>query len=151
MSSVLLTLSATAIGLLAGVMSTFCFVIMPGLARGTDQEFVRAMQHFNRSIQNLWFMYALLGSLLFPVLALFLADSRILTGIALACAAVAIGITAAGNIPMNNALDRASSDTPEEAHAAREAFERPWNRLNVIRTVISTGGFFVAVAACLAA
>jgi uncharacterized membrane protein len=151
MSSVLLTLSATAIGLLAGVMSTFCFVIMPGLARCTDQEFVHAMQSFNRAIQNLWFMYPFLGSIIFPALALFLADAKILTGIALACAVVAVAITGGANIPLNNRLDQAASDTPEEATAAREAFEKPWNRLNLIRTVIITGGFVVSVAACLAA
>src|SRR5699024_3443023 len=51
-------------------------------------------------------------------------------------------ITAAGNVPLNNALEAAGRhDDP----SARAVFEEPWIRLNTLGTVSSTAAFAAAV------
>ena len=60
-----------------------------------------------------------------------------------------LATTAAGNIPLNNTLERFDpvNRTPAEIDAARRAYERPWNRWHDVRTVSSTAAFILCVAA----
>ncbi|MEM7623259.1 MAG: anthrone oxygenase family protein, partial [Planctomycetota bacterium] len=52
--------------------------------------------------------------------------------------------TAAGNVPLNNRLDRVDAETPE-AHELWKHYLRVWTRLNHLRVIAS-----VAAVVCLA-
>lgn len=66
------------------------------------------------------------------------------------CSVLTFGITAAGNVPLNNALERAAIHTDAQQRSARHRFELPWNRRNLARTVTSTAALaFIALAAII--
>ena len=131
---VLLT-TIVAAGLQAGTYYVWACGVMPGLARADDPTFVTAIQHMNRAIVNPVFLATLLGTPLLAALALALGPHRGWLIVALVLAALTFLITMAANVPLNNAIDRATTDPT----AAREAFETTWVRWNILRTATSTG------------
>ncbi|MFB9311549.1 DUF1772 domain-containing protein [Nocardioides plantarum] len=138
----LLLAALVASGLQAGTYYTWASGVMPGLADTDDATFVSAMQHVNVAIVNPVFLASFLGA---PVLAAAgvvaaggPARPWVVAGLVLALATVAV--TAAGSIPLNDAL--AAVDPRSDGStlaAARETFEGPWARWNVVRTLTSTG------------
>jgi uncharacterized membrane protein len=141
-----LVAAAITLGLSAGLFYTYSASVMLGLGRSDDRTFVQAMQNINVAIVNPWFMAHFLGALILTVAtaALHLPEGGrpVLPWIlaALALYLVAIVVTATMNIPLNNALETArGASTPEALAAAREAFEGPWVRWNIVRSVASTG------------
>lgn len=141
-----LVAAAITLGLSAGLFYTYSASVMLGLGRSDDRTFVQAMQNINVAIINPWFMAHFIGA---PVLTAVAAalhlpkDGRaVLPWIlaALALYLVAIVVSGTQNVPMNNALEAArGASTPEALAAAREAFEGPWVRWNIVRSVASTG------------
>jgi uncharacterized membrane protein len=133
--------AALTTGLQAGTYYTWSSGVMPGLARTDDRTFVHAMQQMNIAIVNPVFLATFLGA---PALALVAVASTsgsarpwVIAGAGLAVATVAI--TAAGNIPLNNALDAAGPiNQISDLAAVREAFESRWVRLNIVRSLTST-------------
>jgi uncharacterized membrane protein len=58
---------------------------------------------------------------------------------ALVCYIVSMGLTNKVNIPLNNALEKAGPVARiGDAAAVRRAFEGPWTRANVWRTLLCT-------------
>jgi uncharacterized membrane protein len=125
----------------AGTYYTWASGVMPGLARTDDRTFVDAIQEMNRAIVNPVFMLSFLGAPAVSVVAAIVVggDAR-WWGVAAAALSVAtIVITFGGNIPLNNAIDRAGEpDEIADLGAVRRAFEPGWVRLNAIRAVSST-------------
>lgn len=126
-------LAATlAAGLQAGTYYTWACGVMPGLAKVDDRTFVASMNHVNVAIVNPAFMLSFLGA---PALA---AASVAVTasgarGWAIAGVVLALGtvaITAAANVPLNDAL---------AAGGSRADFESAWVRWNIARTITATG------------
>lgn len=118
---------------------------MPGFARLKDKEFVAAMQLCNRAIQNPVFFAAFFGALVFLVIATVLHYDQsprfwLLLAATLIYITGVFGVTVAGNVPLNNALDRFDLEAANNEEIARQraSFERRWNYLNTIRTVSST-------------
>ncbi|MFF8509864.1 DUF1772 domain-containing protein [Streptomyces sp. NPDC015492] len=154
MASLLLALAVGCTGLYAGFMLIFQTGIMPALARLTDAEFVTAMRRINEAVPRAVFMTVFLGVLAFPVAALLVpVDGRtdtqrwlVLGG--LVCAALNHAVTVGGNVPLNNAL-AASEATGDEPSAVRAAFERRWNGLHRIRTLLITVAFGLLTAAAV--
>jgi uncharacterized membrane protein len=150
MSLVLLVAATIAAGLLAGLFYAYAVSVMPGLARGDDRTFVEGMRGINVAIVNGWFLLSFLGA---PLLAAVAAILHLHSGPALwwivagfACLLATIVITAAVNIPMNNALDAGG-----DAYAqVRAQFEVPWVRWNIVRAVASFAGFGCLVGALTA-
>ncbi|GAA1041901.1 DUF1772 domain-containing protein [Virgisporangium ochraceum] len=140
-----LVAAAITLGLSAGLFYTYSASVMLGLGRSDDRTFVQAMQNINVAIINPWFMAHFMGALVLTALAAALhlpKDGRAVLPwilLALALYLVAIVVTGTQNVPMNNALAAAGTDTPAALAAAREAFEGPWVRWNIVRTVASTG------------
>lgn len=142
MNDVLLLAATVAGGLQAGTYYTWASGVMPGLARTDDRTFVHAMQQMNLAIVNPVFVASFVGA---PVLALAAiatsdgpARAWVVAGAGLAVATVVI--TAAGNIPLNNAIDAAGPvDRIADVPAVRAAFESRWVRLNVARALTSAG------------
>lgn len=149
MTTILASLSTVAVGLMSGIYWAFTTAVMPGLRDRDDRSFIVTMQSINRRILNPWFLTIFMGSLLLPIataIALFLDDDNDARwwGIAGAiAAAVPFAITIGGNVPLNNALDAA---TPNDDQAAtRRAFEGPWTRLNLWRTITATAALAVLI------
>lgn len=130
-------------GLVSGLFYAFAVSVMPGLARTGDRTVIEVMRRINVAILNGWFMFGYLGALLFTALAvgLHLGDGwrgplGPLVG-ALVCYVAAMAVTGRVNIPLNNALERAGAAEPvADPAAVRRAFEGPWVRANVWRTVL---------------
>lgn len=149
MTTILASLSTVAVGLMSGIYWAFTTAVMPGLRDRDDRSFIVTMQSINRRILNPWFLTIFMGSLLLPIataIALFLDDDNDARwwGIAGAiAAAVPFAITIGGNVPLNNTLDAA---TPNDDQAAtRRAFEGPWTRLNLWRTITATAALAVLI------
>ena len=141
-------LSATFLcALVAGFLFAFAVVIMPGIRRLEDRQFIRAFQVMDGVIQRNQplFMAVWLGSVVALVAAVFgvgQLDTFGRTLLIAATAAYLLGVqlpTIVFNVPLNNglqALDAGASDGKGLA-AAREAFEARWNRWNRMRTVVA--------------
>ena len=126
-------LAATvAAGLQAGTYYTWASGVMPGLARTDDHTFTSSMNHINVAIVNPVFMLTFLGAPALAAVAVATTGSGArgwaIAGLALALGTVAV--TAAGNVPLNDAL---------AAGGSRADFETAWVRWNVVRTLTSTG------------
>ena len=135
-------------GLLAGFFFAWWCSCMIGLRNVGDDTFVETMQAINDVLPNSRFAIPFFAP---AVLAPFAAWRAFATGNDAAgwwCVAATIlsivtfVITAAGNVPLNNALEAAGRD---DDSSARAAFEEPWVRLNTLRTVTSFAAFAAAV------
>ena len=150
--SPILLASALACGLQAGTYYTWASGVMPGLARVDDRTFVHAMQQMNVAIVNPVFMLSFLGAPALAAVAIASTDGAgrkwVIAGAAFAVATVVI--TAAGNIPLNNAIDAAGPiDKISDLGAVRDAFESSWVRLNIARAITSTASLGCLVWAAL--
>ena len=130
-------------GLAAGVFALYAHTIMPGLKKTDDRTFVTAFQSLDRAIINPWFMLtAFLGALVFTIAAVALnlgRDALPWVAIALGLYVVAVVITFAVNVPLNDAIKAAGDVDPA---ATRAAFhEARWVAFNLVRTVLSAGAF----------
>ena len=149
MTTILASLSTVAVGLMSGIYWAFTTAVMPGLRDRDDRSFIVTMQSINRRILNPWFLTIFMGSLLLPIataIALFLDNDNDARwwGIAGAiAAAVPFAITIGGNVPLNNSLDAATQN--DDQAATRRAFEGPWTRLNLWRTITSTAALAVLI------
>ena len=143
----LLTLSlvtaTVATALLAGTFYAFTVAVVPGLARADARSAVTAMREINVAIVNPWFMLAFLGSPLLIGAALLArvlgGDPRgttVAVGVALVLCLASLAVTAAVNIPLNNALAAAGSADPQRT---LDRFLGSWSRWNLVRTLCTTG------------
>ena len=131
--------------LVAGLVYGFAVVVMPGIARLPDRDFLRAFKLMDGVIQGGQpaFLLVWVGSIVSVAVMLLLGTQR-LDGVELVLMWVAGGVyvltvqgpTVRFNIPLNNAvqaLDLDAMNEPELAEA-RAQFEAPWNRWNRFRT-----------------
>jgi uncharacterized membrane protein len=130
-------------GLATGAFALYAHTIMPGLKKTDDRTFVTAFQSIDRAIVNPWFMLtAFLGALAFTVAAVALNVGREALpwgALALGLYVVAVVITFAVNVPLNDAIKAAGS---ADLAAARERFhESRWAAFNLVRTLLSAGAF----------
>ena len=137
-------------GLFAGLLATFSYAVMPGLRRTDDATFARAMREINVAILNPALGLVFGGSVLASIAAAILgfddeaARWWLIAGAVLvfAAGAVTMGI----NVPMNDRL-LAGVDAGEPHESVPQAFEAPWVRWNLVRTVVSTAGCAALVVA----
>ncbi len=141
-----------ATGLVAGLFLAFSTAVMPGLARSADRTFVETMQAINVAIINPVFVVVFCAPLVLLAVAAFGDRARAWVVAALVLYVLCFAITRAGNIPLNDALAGAGlPDDPAAITAAREAFEAPWNRLHVVRTLAVLASFCCSLGACWSA
>lgn len=136
--------------LVAGLLFTFALLVMPGLGRLEDREFLRGFQEIDGIIQrgHPLFMTVWLGSALSLLAATVmgfgqldrLAQGLLITATALDLLGVQLP-TIRGNVPLNNQLQSLDLATMSETRLAesRRSFEPAWNRLNLFRTSMSLG------------
>jgi uncharacterized membrane protein len=134
-------------GLVTGIFSLYAHTIMPGLKRTDDRTFVSAFQSIDRAIINPWFMLTAFAGALVLTLAATIAnrgeDAFGWVLAALVLYAIAVVVTMAVNVPLNDALKAAGDpDRIRDLHAVREAFhEARWSAFNALRTVASGAAF----------
>ncbi len=146
-----LVLSATVLGILA----LYSHTIMPGLRKVDDPTFVKSFQAIDGQIINPIFMLQFFLPLLILGAAAYygykhhLVEAKYIY-VALTCYFLAVIITMAVNVPLNDGIKKLGEVTTSEAATqARSQFqEAKWLLFNHIRTVltlISVGFTSVAV------
>ena len=133
-------------GLSAGSFLIFAHTIMPGLARTDDRTFVGAFQHIDRAIINPWFMVtAFLGALVFTAAAAVTSRGTPAMGwiiAALVLYLVAVVITMAVNVPLNDAIKAAGDPARVDVALVRQRFgESRWAAWNLVRVATTTPAF----------
>ena len=134
--------------LVAGFLFAFAVIVMPGIKKLNDREFIRAFQVIDGVIQNnqpvmvaVW-----MGSILASVAAAGLGFGQ-LDGIQRLLLISALLVYILGvqlstftiNVPLNNKLQTLNVNAMDEAalKAARMNFEPRWNRWNLVRTPLA--------------
>lgn len=135
--------------LVAGFLFAFAVVVMPGINRLDDRNFIRAFQAIDRVIQNNQplFLLVWLGSVVALLTAAVLGVwqlhgwNRLILIVAALLYFLGVQLpTARINVPLNNAIQKLDPGAMNESSVARarSEFESRWNRWNVIRTVCSS-------------
>ncbi|HVX34183.1 MAG TPA: anthrone oxygenase family protein [Solirubrobacterales bacterium] len=139
--------------LAAGVFFAFSGFVMAGLDRCPPATAVAAMQGINRTAVRPPLMLVLFGTaavcLAVSVVALVEGDgarSRLVLAAAVVYLVGAIGVTIAGNVPLNERVDRVDPAGPEAAEEWRR-FESPWRAWNHVRTTSSLAATAAMIAA----
>jgi uncharacterized membrane protein len=142
-----LLVATVSMGLVAGVFVLCAHTIMPGLGRTDDRTFVGAFQSIDRAIINPWFLGGgFFGALVFTIVAALAQIGRDglpwITG-ALALYLVAVVITMAVNVPLNDGIKAAGDpDGIADLAGVRARFnEARWRSWNLARVVTSTTAF----------
>ena len=134
--------------LVTGFLFAFAVVVMTGIRKLGNGEFIRAFQAMDSIIQNNQpiFIVVWLGSVVALIGAAALGVGTLdATGrwvLMVSTFGYLVGVqlpTIIINVPLNNKLQSLNVDAMDEAarEAAREAFEGRWNRWNVVRTIVS--------------
>jgi uncharacterized membrane protein len=140
---VLLLTGLVLLATVLGILALYAHTIMPGLKKVDDPTFVRSFQAIDRQITNPIFMLQFFAPLFLLALAAFYANKHHLVEakyiyIALACYLVAVILTMAVNVPLNDGLKKVTSTNPDALTNAREQFnESKWVLFNHIRTVLT--------------
>ena len=150
---ILLILSILLCSLVTGFIFTYAIVVMPGLSKLKDKEFIRAFQVTDEIIQNNQpiFMLIWVGSII-SVLSLII-SSVIIIGISESLLTIIIGtiylfgvqgLTIGIHLPLNNQIQKVNTEEldDQKLHEERLNFERKWNFFNNIRTIIA---FFITL------
>lgn len=139
-------------GLSAGLFYAWMVSVIPGTRKVADITYLESMQSINRAILNPAFFLTFVGS------PLFLAISTIQQyhsgnafGLLLTATIIYLlgtfGVTAFGNVPLNDALDalELAELSGTKMQDFRKVYEEKWNRLHLIRTVFAVLTFLIAL------
>ena len=141
-----LVLTIMLCSLVAGLLFGFAIVVMPGIAKLTDKDYLLAFKHMDGIIQNNQPLFILVwaGSILSIIITLILGIMNLggtqIYLMVFASILYLFGVqlpTFRFNIPLNNSIQHLDIESLEESEAksSRIDFEIPWNRWNKIRTV----------------
>lgn len=153
MKSLSLYAAVTLTGLSAGLFYAWAVSVIPGTQRVIDTTYLEAMQAINRAILNPTFYLSFFGSLIMLGVASFYHYQS--NGFWLILVATILylvgtfGVTAFGNVPLNDQLDilDLADLSPAKLAKFREYYETKWNRLHTIRTLFSIASFMLSLLA----
>ena len=157
-SNIILALKTLTTALIAGLFYAYSCSVNAGLAQLSDANYILAMQSINRVIQNPLFLFSFMGTLFLLPISTYLHYNKsdlnrfyLLLFATIIYLIGVIAITAFGNIPLNNALDKFSiqSADNEAIRQARLGFENAWNSFHLIRTIASIVALILVILACL--
>lgn len=142
-------------GLSAGFFYAWSVSVIPGTGKIPDLTYLETMQSINRAILNPAFFLVFFGTLILLGIASIYEfhAGKLVFGLMLGSAITyligTIGVTAMGNVPLNNELDvlELAQMRLEQIAEFREYYEARWNRLHGIRTVFAVVSFSAAVLA----
>ena len=143
-----LILSILSCSLVGGFIFTYAIVVMPGLSKLNDKDFLRAFQVTDAVIQNkqplfmfTWIgsMVAMLTTILVSLVSVGLLETWLILLIGVAYLLGVQGITIAIHIPLNNHIQKVKIEELNNETLANERlkFETRWNFFNYIRTTIA--------------
>ena len=139
-------------GLSAGLFYAWAVSVIPGTRRISDASYLETMQTINRAILNPAFFLVFFGALIFDVwgtLIEYKAGIGLSFWLSLSATLVYLlgtfGITALGNVPLNETLDAIDLTRLDSQGMlnARKAYEARWNLLNTVRTGASIMAFLL--------
>ncbi|NQZ78695.1 MAG: DUF1772 domain-containing protein [Ekhidna sp.] len=151
----ILFLNVILTGLSAGFFYAWQVSVIPGNLKVNDLTFLQSMQSINRAILNPAFFMVFFGTLIsLSITSIYeYHSSKWIFGLMLAASLTYIagtfGVTALGNVPLNNELDalNLSDLSAQKAKEFRTYYETNWNRLHLIRTVFAVLSFILSVLA----
>ena len=149
--SIGLVLTSTLLcALVTGFVFTYAVIVMPGLAKLADKEFIRAFQVTDGVIQNNQpiFMIVWVGSLISVISTLivslmgpYLVETVLVVIAGFVYLLGVQGLTVLVHLPLNRRIQTVNVEE-RDANALREErllFETRWIRFNWIRTLIGLG------------
>jgi uncharacterized membrane protein len=133
-------------GFVAGAFVLYAHTIMPGLRKTDDRTFVAAFQATDRAIINPWFMITAFGGALVLTLAAGIANrgtpALLPIAVAFGLYLVAVIITMAVNVPLNDAIKAAGDPAHIDVAQVRAHFnEARWAAWNLVRVLTSVPAF----------
>jgi uncharacterized membrane protein len=133
-------------GMVAGTFALYAHTIMPGLRKTGDRTFVAAFQQIDRAIINPWFMITAFGGALVLTVAAAVANRGTPAfpwiAAALGLYLVAVIVTAAVNVPLNDAIKTAGDPARIDVVQVRAQFgEARWAAANLLRVATSVPAF----------
>ena len=142
-------------GLSAGLFYAWSVSVIPGTLKVPDLTYLETKQSINRAILNPAFFLIFFGSLILLSIASVYEfhTSRLVFALMLGSAIIYLlgtfGVTALGNVPLNNELDvlELTQMSAEQIREFREYYEARWNRWHGIRTVFAVVAFLMATLA----
>ena len=146
----LVLVSTLSCALVTGFVFTYAVIVMPGLAKLTDREFIRAFQVTDELIQNNQpiFMIVWVGSVISVMsmlIASFMGPYSVDTVLVIIAGFVYLlgvqGLTVLVHLPLNRRIQTVNVEE-RDASALREErllFETRWIRFNWIRTLTGLG------------
>ncbi len=147
---------ATALGaaLMAGTFFTFSTFVMPALNRLEAPRAIEAMQHINVTVMNPLTMGVFFGTAISSLALIVVAcitplsatDRTMLLTASLLYVLGTFVLTAAGNVPLNDHLAKQDPHDPN-AVPTWAAYQRPWTRLNHIRTTAPLASLLILLMA----
>ena len=157
--TVVLLVATLLCGLVTGIVLTYNIVVMPGLSRLDDREFIRAFQATHKIIQDrqMTFILVWLGSIFLVACTMgtaLLSLNGILKWLIIVAGAIYLrgvqGITILVHLPLNDRIQRVKVDQvdDETVHEQRLIFEAKWNFFNRVRTALglcATSMFLFAI------
>lgn len=156
MTTLVLLITAVLTALIGGLFYAYSCSVVLGLGKLSHAEYLKAMQSINREILNPVFFMSFMGTAILLPISVFLFRGQQPVFIFLLLASLAyligvFGVTVAGNVPMNDTLDKfdISSSTAEAIKQMRDNFESRWNFLNNIRTSFSVISIILVICACI--
>lgn len=119
---------------------------MPGLRATDDRTFVAAFASIDRAIINPWFMVTAFGGALVTTVAALAAhrsgDAMPWIAAALVLDLVAVVVTVAVNVPLNDAIKAVGSPDRIDVATVRERFdEARWAAWNMVRVATTSAAF----------
>lgn len=144
-------------GLSAGFFYAWQVSVIAGTKRVMDITYLETMQAINRAILNPAFFLIFFGSLIMLTISTAQHYQKglifwIMLLSTMVYFAGTFGVTALGNVPLNDSLDviNLKEMTAEKMAVTRINYEVKWNRLHLIRTVFAVFSFLLSLAALMA-
>ena len=134
--------------LAVGFTLTYAIIVMPGLSKLDDKEFIKAFQVTDGVIQNnqpifilIWLgsIISVLGTIITSILSLGNVEAWLIIFVGVIYLLGVQGITISIHLPLNKLIQKIdiNSTNPQSLSEVRKNFERKWNFFNNIRTGIA--------------
>ena len=134
--------------LAAGFILTYAIIIMPGLSKLDDKEFIKAFQVTDGIIQNnqpifilIWVgsIISVLGTIITSILSLGIVEAWLIIFAGIIYLLGVQGITISIHLPLNKHIQKIdiNSTNSQTLSEVRKNFETKWNYFNNIRTGIA--------------
>ena len=148
-----LFLSIFSCSLVTGFIFTYAIIVMPGLSKLSDKEFLKAFQVTDAVIQNkqpifmlIWVgsIVSVLSLILISIAYVGLSETWLIVLVAIIYLLGVQGITILIHLPLNNQIQKINLEKLKDENLKNERlnFETKWNFFNNIRTTIA---FFVSL------